>query len=363
MDQPEQAQAFQGRQIVVCVTFREFDGGPNDRIQRLFLDSIAQQTYSNFFLCVTNFREKKVRAVLEEYEIPFTFDQAQVDTKISLTCILEHGIRKLQPGNSILMYTNADHIYPAHFLETVAREFEPGCAGTSYPQIVYNTVSDFQRERPFFHPEATPGPAGRSPFPAHEEGLPDWLQMDPNQWCMDVTFVDGDLLLVPENRQRYERFRFDQFWPGPAQSVIVTSYAPRELRKNIFMKARYAELQNVYSESQSADAKKDYVELRKAEFSHVEDLRQVMFAFARDAGFDTSEFSDPFLAKVRHAARYSIVGTPQEQELYSMYLGYWQGRYGLLHSGTLDQGRAVLDRMKTLIRQSYETIERAARAA
>ncbi len=352
-----------GREIVVCCTFREFDGGPNDRIQRMFLESIARQSYDRFFLCVTNFREKHVREVLDSYPIRYTMDQAEIDTRISLTCMLQSGIDKLRSGDSILMYTNADHVFPRHFLATVASEFQPGFAGTSYPQIVYNTPSDFEAQRPFFDPQATPGPAGRSPFPSHEPGLADWLQMDPNQWVMDVTFVDGDLLLLPANRERLQRFRFDQFWPGPAQSVVVTSYAPRELRKNIFMRARYAEIQNVYSSSQAQDAKTDYVALRRKEFSHVEELREVMYAFARDAGIDMSEFQDPGLAKVRHAERYSVVGTPEEQELYAMYLGYWQSRYGLLAHGAIEQGRATLERMKVLMSESYKRVEARRKAA
>ncbi len=54
-----------GREIIICVTFREFDGSTNDLIQRRFLDSLSQQTYRNFRLVVTNFREKNVAGDLE----------------------------------------------------------------------------------------------------------------------------------------------------------------------------------------------------------------------------------------------------------------------------------------------------------
>ncbi len=49
------------REILVCVTFREFDGGENDAIQRKTLESFRQQTYKNYCLIVTVYREKKCR--------------------------------------------------------------------------------------------------------------------------------------------------------------------------------------------------------------------------------------------------------------------------------------------------------------
>ena len=48
------------KKILVCVTFREFNGDENDRIQRLFLESIKEQTYKNYKIIATVYREKNV---------------------------------------------------------------------------------------------------------------------------------------------------------------------------------------------------------------------------------------------------------------------------------------------------------------
>lgn len=79
------------REILVCVTFREFDGGINAKIQRKFLESITKQTYKNFRLVVTNYREKLVRKILDESELSYEFHQSEKrDCRFSWTEVIRN---------------------------------------------------------------------------------------------------------------------------------------------------------------------------------------------------------------------------------------------------------------------------------
>ncbi len=256
------------------------------------------------------------------------------------------------------MYTNADHVFPRQFLEELNEQFEPGSSGIFYPQLVYNSLEDFNEGIPCFDSRAAAAPGHRGPFNSRDPGLPDWLQLDPNYWVMDVTFADGDLMLDDAHRRRLERFRFDAFWPGPTQSILLTSYSPPELRKNLFFRTRYAEVVNVYGVSRELDAKQNYSQLRAAEFRSVEPLKAVMRDFARDAGADAIEFDDPLLAKLGHLERFHIVGNEAERELYAMYLQFWRVRYQVhAQAGGRDLDpriMGILDEMRRLLTTSYE---------
>lgn len=67
------------REILVCLTFREFDGSINDQIQRKVLESIKAQTYKNYKLIVTNFKEKNTRNILDEYGFEYEFHKSDLE--------------------------------------------------------------------------------------------------------------------------------------------------------------------------------------------------------------------------------------------------------------------------------------------
>lgn len=312
--------------IVVCCTFREFDGGPNDEVQRAFLRAMAAQRHPRLRLCVTNFRERHVRAELERAGVPHVFRQSRLDTQLSLTDMLEHATDVLTPGRSIFVYTNVDHVFPPDFFLDLERHFEPGSSGTWFPQVVYATPGDFDAGRPVYHPAAT-RTSPRMPFPYRDERLTGWLQMDPNQWLPDTVFIDGDILLREDTRARIARHRFDAFWPGQAQSVVLGFMGAPDRRKNLVFSRQYAELLNVYGESVEDDADHDYVELRAEEFAQVPALYETMCAFADDAGIDPTTYREGGFDKLRQVSQYHVVGSPAQRALFDDYLAYWRLRY------------------------------------
>ena len=55
------------KKIVVTTTFRSFMGDKNDRLQRSFLRSLKKQTYQNFILVVTIYREKNIEQNVKDF--------------------------------------------------------------------------------------------------------------------------------------------------------------------------------------------------------------------------------------------------------------------------------------------------------
>ena len=128
------------------MTFRSFDGSPNDKIQRMFLETVKSQTYQNYILAVTVFGEKNVPETLAEMEIPHTLYFAPPGDykKFSLSQVFLNGIRvsKEYPEECILLWTNADNILDPDYFKRLANLDGPKIAGISYPHIGYRTLDD-----------------------------------------------------------------------------------------------------------------------------------------------------------------------------------------------------------------------------
>jgi hypothetical protein len=139
------------RRLVVCTTFRSFDGSPNDRIQREFLRSVAAQTYLDWELAVTIFGETGVEDALRNAGVEFTVFQGSAgDYKFSLTEVLSNGVAhadSLGPGTSLVLWTTCDVVFPPGLFEGIVGRFKPGDAGTSHPHLEAATFDDYAAGR------------------------------------------------------------------------------------------------------------------------------------------------------------------------------------------------------------------------
>ena len=103
------------REILIVTTFKEFDGGRDDQIQRFWLENLKEQTYQNFKLVVTNFREKNVRQAISDAGVTCDFFQSKNDCLYSLSDMLENAIQIIKPGKHIVLYPSPDHIFDNNF--------------------------------------------------------------------------------------------------------------------------------------------------------------------------------------------------------------------------------------------------------
>ncbi len=119
--------------IIIACTFREFDGGINDKIQRKFLQSLKSQTINNNFCVVaTTFGEKNIKKTLDELNIlNDTFVGDNGAFQCSQTEVLINAIRIAKERNSkVIIWTTCDIVYHPKFLEEMMKEFQSGwCFG------------------------------------------------------------------------------------------------------------------------------------------------------------------------------------------------------------------------------------------
>ncbi len=135
-----------GKKIVITATFREFNGNTNDKIQRLFLESVKNQTYQDYLLAVTLFKEKNVTTVLVKEEIPHVVFQGDAkEHRYSLTQVLLNGIKVAKENkDSILLWTTCDVIFGPDFFEKIVAKIKSQTCGTSYPHLIYNSLNDYK---------------------------------------------------------------------------------------------------------------------------------------------------------------------------------------------------------------------------
>jgi len=133
------------------MTFRSFDGSVNDKIQRMFLQSVKRQTYQNFIMAITVFGEKGVPEALKEADLPHVLHYAEPGDykKFSLTQVLLNGIRvsKEYPEKCILLWINADNMLEPDYFERIASLQGLKNGGISYPHTSYRTIEDYGIKR------------------------------------------------------------------------------------------------------------------------------------------------------------------------------------------------------------------------
>jgi hypothetical protein len=182
------------RRIFVCTTFRSFDGSRNDQIQRYFLESLRRQTYDNWELVVTIFREQNVEQTLHELDIPYSAIYTDPgEFKFSLTDVLLNGIdraRDLGPNSAVLLWSTCDVVLPPAFFETIDRHFSPGIAGTSHPHVESQSLEEFESGTALYS-----YPHGLLSLRGHTEGI-------------DLLYFDADIFLAGGGERLVREYRF-----------------------------------------------------------------------------------------------------------------------------------------------------------
>jgi hypothetical protein len=136
--------------VLVCTTFRSFDGSPNEPIQRAFLTGLAAQAYRSWELVVTTFGEAGVKEALHSSGVAhIVVPGMRGDYRFSLSEVLANGVARAEatPGPSVVLWTTCDVVFPPSFLQVVARRFAPGISGTSHPHRLAQSYEDYKAGR------------------------------------------------------------------------------------------------------------------------------------------------------------------------------------------------------------------------
>lgn len=138
------------KKIFICTTFREFNGNENDKIQRLFLQSIVNQTYKNHELIVTIYKEKKIEETLNELKLLHScFYSKNTECRFSLTEVLLNCIESTKNENeAIIIWTTCDVIFSNNFFQEIINNYSKNFCGTSHPHITYANTDHLNKNLP-----------------------------------------------------------------------------------------------------------------------------------------------------------------------------------------------------------------------
>lgn len=221
------------REILVCCTFRDFDGGPNSLISEKFLQSLQQQTYKNFKLILTNYREKNVEKTIAKSGLNYEFFQSEKqDCMYSWTEFIANSFGFLGKGKHIILWAYTDLIFEPNYFEEIISNFSEGIGGTSYPQITYSNLSDFENGiATDFH---------------RNKQISSFYQLDPNYWGPDTGWIDGDVFINHENRKVFKEHDFLDFVPVMIHTIVFSFFADRLV--NLIYKSKISVIKNVRSD-------------------------------------------------------------------------------------------------------------------
>lgn len=208
------------RRILIPVTFREFNGGFDAKIQEEWLARLHKQTYQNYLLVVTSFKEKFVKKALEDSGVKYLFYQSDRQCLFSITDMIDNTIANINPGNDIVLWTTSDHMFDEDFFQILNDNFHPGEGGTSYPHPEYYGIEDFA--------------AGKMTDEYYDEPITSPFQLDPNLHLPEVFYLDGDLFLDKTNKYFMDKYPVHGLFPGIGLTLYIAMLS-KNLKNLIFL--------------------------------------------------------------------------------------------------------------------------------
>jgi len=171
------------KKILICTTFREFNGSSNDQIQRLFLSSLKNQTYNNWELIVTTFNEKNVENTLNQLSIHNkVFYSHNKSCRFSLTEVFENCISSIEETDkNIIIWTTCDVIFDNNFFENIIKNYSKNFCGTSHPHFIFDNIKNLEINKSL------------------KQSLYDGI---------DTIFFDADIFLNIKNKKLINNYRF-----------------------------------------------------------------------------------------------------------------------------------------------------------
>lgn len=284
-----------------------------------FLAGLKRQTYQNFRLVVTNYKEKKVKKALIKSGLPFEFYQSKRDCVFSFTEVIANTFSHLKKGKHILVWTNADNVFEENFFEEIVNSFEPGIGGTSLPHMTYASYEDYLSgvKRDFSE-------EGRNNM------VSSFWDYDPNYWVPDTVFVDGDVFVDKANQKLFLKYDYQNRHLGVVQSLGLGFFAKKKI--NLIFKSKIGVIQN--SRSEDAVVKKQKPKKKLSE----EKATKVFYDFYKKEALESMvriekycdekgisrvyRFANPW-HKLCQTWSYRPVGTLEQKVIYEIYITWW----------------------------------------
>lgn len=207
------------RKIIISTTFRDFDGSDNDKMQIGFLRSLKGQSFQDFILVVTIFKEERVEKIVKSILSSKAFiihDSGSDKYRFSISKTFMNGVDYgLANGASILVDCSSDIILQSNFLSVVNKRIGSGAAGISHPNVFYEGNV---KEKKYYYGKINQG--------------------------IDVRFYSLDLFRKKNVHNLLERFPSYDY--GASVEMVLCGIAIKYAKKryNIFMESKVLKREN-----------------------------------------------------------------------------------------------------------------------
>lgn len=236
--------------IIVATTFREFNSQENSMIQDLFLKSLLNQSYKNFVLVTTIFKEKNIERHLRlNYpSIDCVFHNSTLQTgRFSLTEVFINGLNQaIKYEDGIILWTTCDVILDSNFFEIILENFTPNISGTSHPHVLYENIVNYEKNIASIQNDLSSG--------------------------IDTIFFDSSLFDIKENYDMINSYTFVD-WGIFEHFLVAISTKISKNRVNIFNKSIIKKITNnryEYNETQDY-LSKSWINNRAVFYSYIRD--------------------------------------------------------------------------------------------
>jgi hypothetical protein len=312
------------REIIIAVSFREFVGDYNSEVQELFLEHIKNQTYQNYKLVVTNFREKNVEHALKLSGVKYIFHQSQYDVWFCWTEIITNTFKHLENGKQIVLWTNADNLFDPNFFQEINNHFEPKTGGVSFPGMFYYNIEDYKNKRPneFYDYKLN---AINTPY---EKRIPvtSFSQYDPTLFVPECAYIDGDLLMPKKIQQLYLNHHIMGRPSGMTHYYMFMFFAKK--LKNLLFVSNVHVLESSRvphgSREKEADQKQldAHTQMIKENIADQYKNEEISIDFYKKAHLDRKSWIHPIFtpAKLRFNIYFEPVGSLRQKALYYLYI-------------------------------------------
>ncbi len=296
------------REILIVTTFKEFDGGRDAKIQEYWLSELHKQTYKNFKLVVTNFREKNVKKTLEDSLLPYTYYQSETDCLLTITEMFENTVHSVVPGEHIILWPSPDHMFDENFFECIANNFEAGTGGTSFPHSQYLCLSDYAD--------------GKMYDEYYDRKITSVFDYDPNKHIPETFYFDADLLLDKEWKKQWSKHKIIGTFPGIGLHLLLQSM-PNKLVNILF----YSKIHKIISHVNPETGKLDSAYFGKSHRSNklwIKNL-EIIIDFCKCMGVAPKYWKGTLFRtrKLVMFSRYSPLGTWQQKLRYLSYIFFF----------------------------------------
>jgi len=322
------------KEILVCMTFREFDGGRNAKIQSTVLKSIENQTYKNFRLIVTNYREEKVKKELEKYNFKFEFHQSKLiehsEYRLSWSEIIINCFQHLEPNKNIILWTQADCIFENNFFEEIINNFSEGVSGTSWPEFQYASLDDYYLKKTISNRDIIHDKSSNR-YNDITKYLPrkSFFHFDAGLWVPDLLYLDGDIFLDSQNVKKFKKYLIRGAWPGQAQTIMFGFLGKKRI--NLIFKSKVHEIQNVRDEDlllinkhgfTGTEAEKEwYKKDSRIMIEESYSIKQYL-KYLKENSIEKKYWPSRFSKLYQHF-EFEVIGTAGEKLKFKLYFLFW----------------------------------------